>query len=243
MRGLRQLVIFLAAVLFGLVLPTMATTAKPVPAPSVTVQPAYDYDATSAHFADTAQATAAPSTAPPAVATAAYDDTASGAFRAVFEFTLAPGSALADGASELGGAFYARNAMAASAETRGILDEATNVFGKGKLADTVDVLEADILIHGSEMPNGVTFYSRGVAKSVYLTRGADAVTFLDEGGHVAGYLGKSSLAHLEIYSFVFNNPAVRSRALNFIRTMHPDSLERFGVLRRLVEKKQMWGVR
>ena len=108
----------LAAVLFGVALPTTATTTEPVPLSSVTAQPAYDYDATSAHFADTAQATAAPFTAPPAVATAAYDDTATPAyfadiprkpsatierereqtatatpaFFAVFEFTVAPGS-------------------------------------------------------------------------------------------------------------------------------------------------------
>ncbi len=68
MLGIRQLFILLAAVLFGLALPTTATTTEPVPAPTATAQPACNYDATSAHFADTAQATAAPSIAPPTVA-------------------------------------------------------------------------------------------------------------------------------------------------------------------------------
>ena len=36
MRGLRQLIILLAAVLFGVALPTTATTTEPVPAPEGT---------------------------------------------------------------------------------------------------------------------------------------------------------------------------------------------------------------
>ncbi|NRA40523.1 MAG: hypothetical protein HRU15_20430, partial [Planctomycetes bacterium] len=146
-----------------------------------------------------------------------------------------------DGADDIG-EFVIFNERAASDSARSALSDAVDVFGKNKLKNNVIVNQADEMTVGGNLVRGVTEASQaGDATKVILGKQANAVTYLDEGGHVAGYIGKGAdVDHMGLYSQIFNNPNVRKSALEFVGKMHNNPQERMKVLIQLARKGKRW---